>query len=95
MQNVKIQVAASRTYSTHECAHKMASWDDLPEELILLILDWRRELTMLPRAAAQILKTWHGYRTRVLLGRFRMLRYLHDFRTWNPSAASFLRRAKL
>lgn len=32
---------------------------------------------------------------RVLLSRYRLLRYLHDFRCWNPSAACFLQRTRL
>lgn len=73
----------------------MPSWEALPTDLVLLILQWRRALAVEPRAAVLIQSAWRRYRTYVLLGRFRMLQFLHDFRAWNPSAAVFLSRARL
>lgn len=52
----------------------MPSWDALPGDTIILILEWRRVLTAIPRAAVYNQRRGIGYRTRVLLGRFRMLR---------------------
>jgi hypothetical protein len=68
-------------------------WRQLPAELTLLVLRFRARL--LAGHARRIQTAWRGYRARVLLGRFRMLRYLRDFREWNPSAPNFLRRARL
>ena len=42
-----------------------------------------------------IQKQWYKYRTKVLIGRFHMLRYLKDFRMWNPTIDEFLSRSKL
>ena len=71
------------------------SWDDLPRELVDVIWHWRT-VCMLPHVAARHIQSqWRCYRTRVLLGRFKMLRYLYEFRQWNPSATTFLARARL
>ena len=72
----------------------MGSWDDLPPDLVGHILGFVcRHVD--DRAARRVQRVWHGYRTRVLIGRFRMLRYLLVFRTFNPSIVTFLRRARL
>ena len=76
-------------------ARTAAVWDDLPEDVVREIWRWRRTATVRPRAAACVQATWRGYRTRVLVGRFRMLRYLEPFRQYNPSPAAFLARARL
>ena len=70
-------------------------WDVLPPDLTQLILQLRRQLMVPPAAARRIQTCWRRYRTVVLLGRFRMLRYLLQFREWNPSASAFLARARL
>jgi hypothetical protein len=70
-------------------------WSDLPLDITLYILALRNEMLRAERAAARAQSAWRGYRTRVLLGRFRMLRYLRAFREWNPNVAVFLRRARL
>ena len=71
-------------------------WDDLPSDLVSLVWSWRRSLQCaLPLAASRIQSAWRRYRVLVLVGRFRMLRYLHDFRAWNPSLSAFLHRARL
>lgn len=66
-------------------------WDALPWELRVRIAAMARR----ERAAIAVQRTWSGYRTRVLMGRFRMLRYLREFRTWNPTLSAFLSRARL
>ena len=73
----------------------MATWEDLPGDLLELIWAMRRRASLDAPASAKIQAAWRGYRMRVLLGRFRMLRYLHTFRQWNPSASEFVRRARL
>jgi len=69
----------------------MSHWDVLPGDVIQLIFKWRTRIMYIIR----IQSSWRSYRVRVLLGRFRMLRYLHDFRVWNPSARAFLDRARI
>lgn len=74
---------------------EMSRWDSLPSELKEMIMHWRRALTCYKPGAVRIQSAWRGYRLRVLLGRFRLLQYLRDFRRWNPTVSMFLYRAKL
>ena len=62
-------------------------WDAQPCDLIWYILAWR--------AAPRVQSAWRGYRTRVLLGRFRLLRYFRIFRRFNPDVRVFLARSRL
>jgi hypothetical protein len=64
---------------------------ELPRDVVSLIFAWVAVQTRAQRIQA----VFRAHRTRVLLGRFRMLRYLHEFRQWNPSAAQFLARARI
>ena len=62
-------------------------WETLPCDLIWYILAWY--------AAPKLQSAWRGYRVRVLLGRFRMLRHIRIFRYLNPDVRVFLRRSRL
>lgn len=73
----------------------MTSWDYLPNEIIKIILKYRKTMTCQEPASIKIQTAWKYYRTRVLIGRFKMLRYLRDFRIWNPSIQTFLARSFL
>ncbi len=73
----------------------MTYWDQLPNEIIKIILIHRKIATCQEPASIKIQSTWKYYRTRVLIGRFKMLRYLKDFRIWNPSIQTFLARSLL
>lgn len=73
----------------------MTCWDELPNEIIKIILIYRKKTTCQEPASIKIQSTWKYYRTRVLIGRFKMLRYLRDFRIWNPSIQTFLARSFL
>ena len=70
-------------------------WDSLPSELKTCIMEWRTVLMVPHGAARRIQRRWRVYRTRVLIGRFRMLRYLLAFQQWNPSVSTFLANASL
>ena len=70
-------------------------WDDLPDDLVRYILIFRKHLTCNNPAATKIQSIWQCYRTRILIGRFHMLRYLKDFRRWNPTINEFIERSKL
>ncbi len=70
-------------------------WDDLPREIQQIILYHRKMLTCGHYAANLIIARWKCYKIRVLIGRFKMLRYLKDFRMFNPSLKEFLLRSKL
>ena len=70
-------------------------WDNLPSDLVEYIFFLRKVLTRENPAATKIQSTWYCYRTRILIGRFHMLRYLKDFREWNPNINEFIRRSRL
>ena len=65
----------------------------LPVDLRVLIL--LHAACARTHAATQIQGAWRRYRTLVLVGRYRMLRYIHTFRAFNSNAKEFLRRARL
>ena len=71
------------------------NWDNIPCEIQQIILYYRKMLTCGDYAANLIISGWKCYKTRVLIGRFKMLRYLKDFRMFNPSLKEFLLRSKL
>ena len=62
-------------------------WDALPCDLVWYIYAWR--------AAPCVQRMWRGYRTRILLGRYRLMRYFHIFRVFNPNVSVFLARSRL
>ena len=53
------------------------NFHDLPDDIISLIMFFRKIKTAAKKATSYIKAHWYGYRTRVLLGRFKMLKYLH------------------
>ena len=71
------------------------NWDKLPNELIKKILNYRKIFTCGNICANKIISIWKCYKIRVLIGRFKMLRYLKDFRLFNPNIKVFLLRSKL
>lgn len=73
----------------------MSGWDALPDDLVRLILALRREAMVTSASARRIQANWRRYRITTLLERFRMLRYLLQFREWNPSASIFLNRTRI
>lgn len=71
------------------------NWDSLPSELINIILRYRRLLTCGNYCATKIQSAWHSYHIRKLLRRFKMLRYLCEFRELNQNLRDFLLRSRL
>ena len=71
------------------------NWDNLPDDLVRYILFFRKLLMCNHPAATKIQSVWNCYRIRVLIGRFHMLRYLKDFKKWNPTIIEFLKRSRL
>ena len=69
--------------------------DNLPDDIIKIIFKYRRLLTSENKIVTLIQKNWRKYRIKVLFGRFFMLRYLKDFREWNPDIITFLSKSKL
>ena len=70
-------------------------WDNIPNDIIKIIMYYRKVLTCGETASTKIISTWKCYKTRLLIGRFKMLRYLRDFRLFNPSIKIFLLRSRL
>lgn len=71
------------------------NWDKLPLEIIDKILKIRKFLTCSNKCASIIQKNWKRYRIIILMGRFQLLKYLKDFRVWNPSIQQFLIRSRI
>ena len=71
------------------------SWDSLPFDLRHIIFKYRKVYTCGNYCATKIKNAWLSYRTRVLIGRFKMLRYLREFRELNPTLRDFLLRSRL
>lgn len=68
---------------------------DLPDDIISLIMFFRKIKTTAKKATSYIQAHWFCYRTRVFLGRFKMLKYLKEFREFNPSLKFFLIKSRL
>ena len=71
------------------------NWDSLPDDIIKIILNFRREITCGNQVVKYIQDKWKKYRIHILIGRFHMLKYLKDFREWNPTLEEFLSRSRL
>lgn len=73
----------------------MTSWDNLPTDVIKIILNYRKIFMYKKPAIIKIQSLWNSYKIRKLIHRFKMLRYLKDFRKWNPTIQDFLLRSRL
>ena len=84
----------SSAISRRELSLELVAQDTISPQadVVLLILARRGRRRHEDAAACRAQRVWRGYRTRVLLGRFRMLRYLAAFREWNPDLATFAAR---
>ena len=71
------------------------NWDNLPLELKDIIYRIRKQFMYSNKSSIKIQSIWRCYKTRVLIGRFRMLRYLKDFRIYNPNINEFIVKSKL
>ena len=71
------------------------NWDLLPNDIIKYIFKFRRLLTCSHPAAIKIQSIWKCYKIRVLVGRFSLLRYVKEFRIWNPTIFEFINRSRL
>ena len=70
-------------------------WDNLPDDIIIIILKYRRYLTCSNFASLIIQKNWRRYKIKILIERFKFLRYIKDFRFWNPTITEFIIRSKI
>ena len=70
-------------------------WDNLPDDLIQNIMVLRKYYTCKTKAARIIQSTWKTYKIKILDNRYINLRYLLDFRIWNPTIYEFLSRSRL
>ena len=68
-------------------------WHTLPDDIILYILLLHSKIQ--ERYVINIQAAWKGYKTRILVGRFRLLRNTRPFRFYNPNIHHFVMRSKL
>ena len=71
------------------------NWNFLPNEIIEIIMYNRKIKTSGYSATCKIQSIWRMYKTRVLIRRFTGLRYLQEFRIWNPNIREFIIRSRL
>ena len=68
-------------------------WKSLPDDIgyiiLYIIINNRIKNTI------KIQSIWRCYRVRVLIGRFKLLRYIKEFREYNYSIDYFISRSKL
>ena len=68
-------------------------WHLLPYDIIELIISIR--MATINKMSIKIQSIWRCYRTRVLIGRYRLLKYLRDFNRYNPNIQAFVLRSRL
>lgn len=71
------------------------NWDSLPIEIKDFIYQIRKEIMYSNKSSIKIQSIWRCYKTRVLIGRYKMLRYLKEFKYYNPSINTFILKSKL
>ena len=71
------------------------NWDNLSDDIINIILKYRKYFTCSVNASIFIQKMWKSYKIKVLMKRYLMLRYIKDFRIWNPSANEYILRTRI
>ena len=72
------------------------NWDNLPKEIILIIMLYRQQMTCGHiKKLIKIQSLWRYYKIKILVKRFKMLRYLKEFKIWNPNINEFIIRSKL
>jgi hypothetical protein len=68
-------------------------WKNLPDDIgyiILYIIINNRK-----KNAIKIQSIWRCYRVRVLIGRFKLLRYIKEFREYNYNIYYFISRSRI
>jgi hypothetical protein len=71
------------------------SWDKLSDDIIEYIIFLTKLETLKSKAAIKIQSKWKCYKLKILIKRFKTLRYLKDFKIWNPNIQDFLLRSRL
>ena len=71
------------------------NWDGLPKEITQLIMFYRKQIISRNMKIIKIQSLWRCYKIKILVKRFKMLRYLKDFKIWNPNINEFIIRSKL
>lgn len=69
-------------------------WDALPKDVTAYILLLRRTAMRRTPSALAIQSSFRRHRVRHLVAQYQTLRYLHEFRRWNPSLSAFLTRSR-
>ena len=71
------------------------TWDLLPDDIINIILYYRKRITCGDNVATKIQSVWKSYKIRVLINRYKTLRYLPIFKKFNPNIYIFISRSRL
>lgn len=72
------------------------NWKSLPIEIKEIIMHYRYLYTCgYHIMAVKIQSLWRCYKTKIIISRFKSLRYLKDFREWNPNIYIFITRSKI
>lgn len=68
-------------------------WKNLPDDIGYIILDIIKNNQI--KNTIKIQSIWRCYRIKVLIGRFKMLRYIKEFREYNYNIYYFISKSRL
>ena len=71
------------------------NWDLLPYDITNLIFVFRKKLMYFKFFIIKIQSKWRLYRTKKLFSRYMLLRYIKEFRYYNPNINIFFKKSKL
>lgn len=71
------------------------SWDSLPIDIIKYIFYLRKYYSLANYATQKIENAYYNYKLKKLINIYKELKYLKEFRKWNPNIQEFLLRSRL
>ena len=71
------------------------NWDLLPYDITNLIFIFRKKLMYFKFSIIKIQSMWRLYRIKKLFSRYMLLRYIKEFRYYNPNINIFFQKSKL
>ena len=73
----------------------MTCWEDLPYDIINVIMIYRKNACYKYKAIKKIQALWKSYKIRTLINRYKSLQNLIYLRKWNPNIEIYLSRSVL